>query len=123
MHLFLPFSNEAHFFLFYLFVPTSVTFDLEGAGETVEVFTTRADTLMGVTYLVLAPEHPLTLKLATDERRAVSSLAFLVFSCARGCGYGHRIVQENKHSTTVLVLGLLRHQGGCGCERGCGGVV
>eukprot|EP00903_Cladosiphon_okamuranus_P011922 g11198.t1 len=48
----------------------SITFDLEGTGETVEVFTTRPDTLMGVTYLVLAPEHPLTLKLATDERRA-----------------------------------------------------
>ncbi|CAN0212018.1 unnamed protein product, partial [Ectocarpus sp. 12 AP-2014] len=48
----------------------SITFDLEGTGESVEVFTTRPDTLMGVTYLVLAPEHPLTLEVATQERRA-----------------------------------------------------
>lgn len=49
----------------------SITFDVEGTGETVEVFTTRPDTLMGVTYLVLAPEHPLTTKIAAPERREV----------------------------------------------------
>ncbi len=44
----------------------------EAADETdrIEVFTTRADTLFGATFMVLAPEHPLVERLTTDERRA-----------------------------------------------------
>jgi leucyl-tRNA synthetase len=38
--------------------------------ETIEVFTTRPDTLFGATFMVLAPEHPLVDSLTTDERRA-----------------------------------------------------
>jgi leucyl-tRNA synthetase len=37
--------------------------------EFISVFTTRADTLFGVTYLVIAPEHPLVKKITTKERR------------------------------------------------------
>ncbi len=37
----------------------------------ISVFTTRADTIFGATFLVLAPEHPLVDQLATDEQRAV----------------------------------------------------
>ncbi len=40
-----------------------------GAGE-VRVFTTRPDTLWGVTFVVLAPEHPLVSELTSAERRA-----------------------------------------------------
>ena len=36
----------------------------------VRVFTTRPDTSFGMTYAVLAPEHPLVDELTTDEQRA-----------------------------------------------------
>lgn len=38
--------------------------------DTIEVFTTRPDTLFGATFMVLAPEHPLVDALTTDEQRA-----------------------------------------------------
>ena len=36
-----------------------IRFDVEDAGEQVEVFTTRPDTIFGATFMVVAPEHPL----------------------------------------------------------------
>ncbi|MEW5724514.1 MAG: leucine--tRNA ligase, partial [Thermodesulfobacteriota bacterium] len=47
-----------------------VVFIIDGTGETFEIFTTRPDTLFGVTYMVFAPEHPLVAKITTAERRA-----------------------------------------------------
>ena len=45
-----------------------ITFQLEN-GEAFTVFTTRADTLYGCTYAVLAPEHPLTKKITTPHQQ------------------------------------------------------
>ena len=41
-----------------------VRFPFEGLNETVEIYTTRPDTLFGVTFMVMAPEHPLIDKYA-----------------------------------------------------------
>ncbi|MCC7501122.1 MAG: leucine--tRNA ligase, partial [Flavobacteriales bacterium] len=47
-----------------------VKFPVVGHEEVIEVFTTRPDTLFGVTFVTLAPEHQLLDKLVTPERRA-----------------------------------------------------
>jgi leucyl-tRNA synthetase len=44
-----------------------IDFELPSIGETISVFTTRPDTLYGVTALVLAPEHPLVDRLTSDN--------------------------------------------------------
>ncbi|TMN17150.1 leucine--tRNA ligase [Pseudoxanthomonas sp. X-1] len=44
-----------------------IQFNVEGGHEPLTVFTTRPDTLMGVTFVSIAGEHPLALKAAADN--------------------------------------------------------
>ncbi|PTF18100.1 leucine--tRNA ligase [Staphylococcus devriesei] len=46
-----------------------VSFEVEGYEETIDVFTTRPDTIYGTTFLVLSPEHALVNKVTADEKQ------------------------------------------------------
>jgi leucyl-tRNA synthetase len=46
-----------------------IRFSLENSKEAITVFTTRQDTVFGATFMTLAPEHPLTLKLSKGTPR------------------------------------------------------
>jgi leucyl-tRNA synthetase len=46
-----------------------VDFPLEGRGEKLKIFTTRPDTLFGVTFMCIAPEHPLAGELFKDKEK------------------------------------------------------
>ncbi|MGH8191779.1 MAG: leucine--tRNA ligase, partial [Rhodanobacteraceae bacterium] len=56
-----------------------IRFDVEGGGS-IEVFTTRPDTLMGATYLAIAAEHPL----ATEAARNNPALQEFIAECRHG---------------------------------------
>ena len=52
------------------------------SGDKFKVFTTRADTLFGVSYVVLAPEHPLVKKLTSSkQKKAVEEYIFETSKC------------------------------------------
>ncbi|MDX1404694.1 MAG: class I tRNA ligase family protein, partial [Woeseiaceae bacterium] len=46
-----------------------LTFDVDGEQETMSVFTTRPDTIMGITYMAVAAEHPLAIRAAAQDAK------------------------------------------------------
>jgi leucyl-tRNA synthetase len=55
-------------------------YEIDGESRLVRVFTTRADTILGVTFVALAAEHPLAQRLARDD----ASLAAFIEECRHG---------------------------------------
>ncbi|MCY4443679.1 MAG: leucine--tRNA ligase [Proteobacteria bacterium] len=47
-----------------------IHFPLSTSSHSIQIYTTRADTIYGVTFLVLAPEHPLVKVVTTHEQKA-----------------------------------------------------
>jgi leucyl-tRNA synthetase len=50
-------------------IGAEVVFDVKGSSQKIQVFTTRVDTIYGVTFLSLAPESDLAAELITDDQR------------------------------------------------------
>ncbi|HBW58230.1 MAG TPA: leucine--tRNA ligase, partial [Oscillatoriales bacterium UBA8482] len=51
-------------------IGAQLEFPIIGLDENIAVFTTRPDTVYGVSYVVLAPEHPLVNQVTTPEQKA-----------------------------------------------------
>ena len=54
-----------------------ISFKIKNIKAEIKVFTTRADTLFGVTYVVLAPEHPLVAQLAAEAPNRAQIEAYI----------------------------------------------
>ncbi|MHB1457608.1 MAG: leucine--tRNA ligase [Armatimonadota bacterium] len=75
-----------------------INFKVDGTGEDLPVFTTRQDTIYGVTYMVLAPEHPMVKKLTagTEYESAVEDFAEQVRS----------LTEIERQATTLEKVGV-----------------
>ena len=52
-----------------------VDFPVEGLDEKLRIFTTRPDTLFGVTFMCIAPEHPFSKKMVSDKSKLEAVMA------------------------------------------------
>lgn len=48
----------------------TVQFNVQSTDDSLEIFTTRPDTIFGVSFMVLAPEHPLVKKITTPAQQS-----------------------------------------------------
>lgn len=70
-----------------------ITFKVSKLKHKIITFTTRPDTLLGVTYLAIAPEHPLA-KLAAEDNKAIGKF---IKSCQQGSVAEADIATQEKH--------------------------
>ncbi len=80
-----------------------VNFTVDGIDETLQIYTTRPDTLFGVTFMVIAPEHPLIDKYA-DRITNMDAIKAYREECAKKTEFER--TQLVKEKTGVCIQGL-----------------
>ena len=80
-----------------------VKFALNGIDESIEIYTTRPDTLFGVTFMVMAPEHPLIDKYA-DKISNMDAIIAYREECAKKTEFER--TQLVKDKTGLKIEGL-----------------
>ena len=80
-----------------------VNFSLSGTDEKLRIYTTRPDTLFGVTFMVMAPEHPV-LDRYRDRIQNAAALDAYREACAKKTEFER--TQMNKDKTGVKIEGL-----------------
>ncbi len=80
-----------------------VNFTVDGIDETLQIYTTRPDTLFGVTFMVIAPEHPLIDKYA-DRITNMDEIKAYREECAKKTEFER--TQLVKDKTGVCIQGL-----------------
>ena len=80
-----------------------VNFAVDGIDETLQIYTTRPDTLFGVTFMVIAPEHPLLDKYA-DRITNMDEIKAYRDECAKKTEFER--TQLVKEKTGVCIQGL-----------------
>ena len=80
-----------------------VRFPIAGADESLEIYTTRPDTLFGVTFMVMAPEHPLIDKYA-DRITNMDAIRAYREECAKKTEFER--TQLVKDKTGLCIEGL-----------------
>ena len=80
-----------------------VNFAVDGIDETLQIYTTRPDTLFGVTFMVIAPEHPLIDKYA-DRITNMDAIKAYREECAKKTEFER--TQLVKEKTGVCIQGL-----------------
>ena len=80
-----------------------VNFAIDGIDETLQIYTTRPDTLFGVTFMVIAPEHPLIDKYA-DRITNMDAIKAYREECAKKTEFER--TQLVKEKTGVCIQGL-----------------
>ncbi len=79
-----------------------LTFAISGHEESIEVFTTRPDTIFGATYVVLAPEHPAVSALLTIVSNSTEVEKYILQTSKKT----ERERSENKQKTGVKLEGV-----------------